>query len=349
MGYNVDYLTIIQRYKLVNCQLMKLLVTTLSMALWLLSLHSGWSQTCCTGGVPITGALRINTFPAKSVQLRFTYDHNKIEDVFLDGEKRPDNHIKRSAKTAILQADYVLSEAFAISALVPYIWSKESVDQGSQSLVQETNGIGDISLVGQFKIPISEDSPLVLGGGIKFPTGATQKSNKDDGFVLPANLQPGTGSVDAIFLASFQAALSIRKSMLVTTSAYYRLNTASDNLTFHNSYKFGNEIQFFAGISDNFVVGTVSTSPSLLLRLRRAGKDQIEDFSNDNTGGTWLSLVPGLNLNLTPNTAIGVSADLPLYRDLNGFQITTTNKFTASLLINISKNETELRQINRPL
>lgn len=327
---------------------MKPLRSTLALLFCWLTVNSGWSQTCCNGGVPITGAFRINTYPAKSAQLRLTYDVNKIEDVFLDGDKTDDEHIKRAAKTALLQVDYVFSESFALSALIPYIWSSEEVDQFNQSLVLETNGIGDIAVVGQFKIPIIDEQPLVVGGGVKFPTGATQKVNENDGFTLPANLQPGTGSFDAIFLTSYQTSFTSRKSLLLTGSMYYRVNTTSDNLTFHNRYKFGNELQIFAGFSDNYVTGGFTSSPSILFRLRHTAKDQIEDFANDNTGGTWLYLVPGLNLNVTENIILGVSADLPVFRDLNGFQITTSKKITASLQINLGKNENELRQIDKP-
>ncbi|TDI64355.1 MAG: transporter [Bacteroidetes bacterium] len=311
--------------------------------------NSIFSQTCCTGGVPITGALRINTYPANSAQLRLIYDYNKIEDVYLDGNLTDDERIKRATKTLLLQADYVISKFVALSVLVPYIWTSEETDQLSQPLLLETNGIGDISLIGQFKIPVSQKYPLVVGGGMKFPTGETKKVNNSDGFILPANLQPGTGSFDAIFLISYQTPFSQRKSLQLTSSLFYRLNTSSDNLTFHDRYKFGNELQIFAGISDDYVVGSVITTPSLLFRLRNTQKDQIEDFDNDNTGGTWLYLVPGINLSITPKIILGFSAELPIYRNLNGFQITTSSKLVASIHINFSKNDTDIIQLDKQL
>ena len=82
------------------------------------------------------------------MQLGITYDYNKIEDFYLDGNKLDDDYIKRATKTLVVQADYVISESVALSAVIPYIWTTEETNQLSQSLLLETNGIGDVALVG---------------------------------------------------------------------------------------------------------------------------------------------------------------------------------------------------------
>ena len=327
---------------------MKLFVFAFSLICVAVITHSGWAQTCCTGGAPITGTFRFNTNSPKSMQLGVTYDYNKIEDFYLDGNKLDDDYIKRATKTLVVQADYVISESVALSAVIPYIWTTEETNQLSQSLLLETNGIGDVALVGQYKIPISKEHPLIVGGGVKFPTGETKIVNESDGFILPANLQPGTGSFDGIFLINYQTQFPKRRSLQLTSSLFYRINTATGNLTFHERYKFGNEIQLFTGISEDFVIGSFITTPSILFRLRNTRKDQIEDFSNDNTGGTWIYFVPGWSFNITSNVILGASAELPIYRNLNGFQITTSSRLVASLYINFSKNDIEIKKLTRP-
>jgi hypothetical protein len=58
--------------------------------------------------------------------------------------------------------------------------------------------------------------------------------------------------------------------------------------------------------------------------------------------------VPGWSFNITSNVIFGASAELPIYRNLNGFQITTSSRLVASLYINFSKNDIEIKKLTRP-
>ncbi len=237
------------------------------------------------------------------------------------------------------QADYVFNSLFSMSLLLPHVWLKEEVDQLNQPLTSETKGLGDLSIVAQLRKAITNSSTFILGSGLKLPTGQTMKINDQDGFTLPANFQPGTGSYDFLFLLHYQTSLGFRKSLLFTQSLYYRLNTSTGKFTFHDSYRFGNEIQSFTGFSDQIAIGNSIHNPSLQFRFRHTKKDQIEDFFNDNTGGSWLYLVPGWNYNINPNVSLGVSGEIPLYRNLNGLQITTTYRLIFTIGFQFSENE----------
>lgn len=275
----------------------------------------------------------------KSFHLRFTYDYNKIEDIYSGKDQLDNGYISRTTKTYFLQADYAVGSKFSMSLLLPYISLKEEVDQLNQALISQAHGRGDLSIVGQFRQPLTDNSTLVMGVELKLPTGQTQKVNEQDGFILPANLQPGTGSYDPLFVIHYQTSFGFRKSLLFSQSIYYRLNTATSKFTFHDRYKFGNEIQIFTGLSDQILIGNSIHNPSLLLRFRHAKKDEIEDFLNDSTGGSWLYLVPGWNYNINSNVSIGVSGEIPLYRNLNGLQITTTYRLICTIGFEFTKNE----------
>lgn len=309
------------------------------LAVILFTFSRGFSQTCCTGGAPITGSFKINVTEPKSFHLRFTYDYNKIEDIYSGKDELDNGYLARTTRTFFVQADYALSSKFSMSLLLPYISLKEEVAQLNQSLISQANGLGDLSIVGQFHQPITDNSALVLGAGLKFPAGQTQKVNEQDGFILPANLQPGTGSYDPLFVIHYQAVFGFRRSLLFSQSVYYRLNTPTSKFTFHDRYKFGNEVQIFTGLSDQLLIGNGIHNPSLLLRFRHTKKDEIEDFYNDNTGGSWLYLVPGWNYIIHPNVSLGVSGEIPLYRNLNGLQITTTYKLIFTIGFQFNKNE----------
>lgn len=305
----------------------------------------GFSQTCCTGGAPITGSFRINHQSDGAFGINLTYDYNKIEDFFQNDKKLNDNYIKRSSKTLFLQLNYGITENIAVSVLVPYIWLNEKVL--SSNTIRQTSGIGDMVLTGLYTKPFSELASGFVGLGLKIPMGNTRNRDQDGQFVLPANLQPGTGSFDMIFLARYQSALAFRRSLVVTGSIFYKVNTSSDKFTFHNSYKFGNELQAFMGVYDQLAIKSILSSPSLQFRFRHTDEDELEGFSNDNTGGNWLYISPGWTFTIYKNIELGVNAEFPVYRKLNGFQITTTNKLIFFVILNISKNNTLDEQIKR--
>jgi hypothetical protein len=166
------------------------------------------------------------------------------------------------------------------------------------------------------------------------PVGATQNES-ESGLILPATLQPGTGSTD--FLLSFQYSTSFkfRRSFTFAQTFNARINTVSKNFTFHDTYQFGHVFQAFSSFSDQFVLLKLLQTPSLTFRYRYSGNDVIEGFNNPNSGGQWLSIAPSWATNVTKNVLVGFTGEWPLYRSVNGLQITTTRRlvFTVQFLI----------------
>ncbi len=297
-------------------------------------MDTGWAQTCCTGGVPITGAIRLNQPEKKSLGLALNYDNNKIEDFFQEDEKLDADYIQRRTTTISLQADYGLTDKLSLLLLVPYAWMSEGVTQGNATEEVQKSSLGDISLMGNYIIYNKSRFNASLGGGIKFPTG---KTDQRDQFILPPTLQVGTGSVDFIFFADTRTTFNFRKSLTLQQTFSYKLNTTGSQFASHENYTFGNEFQSFTSLSDQILIGRMLHTPSLLMRMRIADNNQIEDLTDINSGGLWLYLVPGWSLELSRRVSAGVFMELPVYRNLNGFQLTTTSRVIASVYVNLSK------------
>ncbi len=294
------------------------------------SIHFCYSQSCCTGGIPFTGSLSVNNIESKSLQLGLRYDLNSLDDLIQNGEKLDNNINFRSTHTVMLQVSYGLFKNFTISVLTPYVWLNEEVTAFSGEQRYQSSGLGDLMITGSYSIINTNSTNIGLGGGIKLGNGKT-KIEGSDGFVLPPTLQPGTGSTDYILFASFNHQLAIRKQAKVDGSVFKQFNTESSSFASFSSYKFGNSWQFFTTYYDQFLIGGLIFTPSIGLRGRVADEDEINSNLNNNTGGFWLSLTPGIGADITKKLAISVNENIPIYRSLNGFQLTTTHRLILSL------------------
>ncbi|MCH7513419.1 MAG: response regulator transcription factor, partial [Bacteroidetes bacterium] len=154
----------------------------------------------------------------------------------------------------------------------------------------------------QYKKVLPNQAALIIGLGIKLPLGATQNKDIESGLILPATLQPGTGSVDFLISSQYQTSFNFRKSLSFTQTFIARVNTVSKEFTFHNTYRFGHVFQAFTAFADQFLIAGLLQNPSLTFRYRYAGNDIQEGFPNENTGGHWLYITPGWAINVSQNS-----------------------------------------------
>ena len=107
-------------------------------------------------------------------------------------------------------------------------------------------------------------------------------------------------------------------------------------------YEYGNEIQTFIGISDEFLVFKTLINPGLTTKYRKAEKDRIKGFELDNTGGKWISIIPNLSVQLSPEITFLSKIELPIHSNVDGTQLTPTFRFTGGLLINLKLKKNEI-------
>jgi len=283
-------------------------------------------QTCCTGSAPITGAVRVTPMMANEWQINFSFDYNNIADLIQENVATGDDFLSRTTTTYLLQSSYGFAKGYAISLLIPYVSHSESITSVGNTTTTRQSDLGDITLFGQKAFNLSNISSLILGAAIKLPTGATQSKDQDNQFILPPTLQAGTGSVDYILMVMSQRSMNFRKSMLIQQTLTYRINTSSARFSSHDNYKFGNEFSAITSVADQLVTGKIIHSPSLALNIRYTGRNLIEQFEDPNSGGWWFNLRPGWGINITPKLMLSLLYEVPVFRRLNGFQLTTSCK-----------------------
>lgn len=288
------------------------------------------SQTCCTGSAPITGSIRISSIDSKQWNINVIADYNYISDLFLEDEEIDEDLITRATNTVLLQTNYGISDKLSVSVVIPYInkWEKTSSSEKSGR-----SAMGDLSLLLQYSVLNNNSFSVIIGSGIKFPTGATQLTNEATGIIAQPSLQPGTGSYDFLFLTQFQYATSFRKSMSIAQSFSYQFAGTSSQFASHEAFKFGNEFQSFTSISDQFAWLNKVFTPSITLRISHRTTNIIETIEDINSGGTWGYFSPGSTIQLNSTLGLIVQADLPIYRKINGFQLVTSYVIRGGVLL----------------
>jgi hypothetical protein len=187
------------------------------------------------------------------------------------------------------------------------------------------SGLGDVVATAQYSVivPETEFQPFVsLLAGVKLPTGVTDMKN-GEGEEAEVSIQPGTGSTDGIFGLQYrQTIVSVPtlagnfSSLPLIASVTCQFNGAGTN-----GWRFGNMLFAHVGTAYQF-----AHRANFLLQLN----GRFQDFADvgltgeprENTGGTWIYVSPGLNIDLTEGISATGFVQVPLYQNVHGIQQT---------------------------
>lgn len=302
------------------------------------------SQTCCSGGIPLSNNIGLPLLEKGTAQLGISYDYNNLNTLNNGTEKLNDNSRLRITHSVLVNANYAITNHFSVEGLFTWVNQRRNISQFGNENLDQTSGIGDAVLLLKYDVAkllpkiIGKNSAFSFGIGTKIPLGSTTETN-DQNITLNADLQPGSNAWDLIFLTSFSTTFNSRPTLTFSSRAIYR-NTGTNNSYFGDStYKFGNEFQGFISLSDQFVLLKAITSPSISFKYRDAQLDQIGGFDLDNTGGNWISVIPNLSVNITPAVVFSTKAEIPLYNNVEGTQLTPTYRITSGVLFKITPKQ----------
>jgi len=297
-----------------------------------------FSQTCCSGGVPLSANIGLPASEKGAVQFSLSYDYNQLKTLKTGNSDLQDKLRERLTQSVLLETGYTFSKRFSADLFLSFVRQERHIftPQGTNSTI--TNGIGDgVLLIKYNLLPENTTTSLLVGIGPKIPIGTTNKTN-DIGIALSADLQPGSGAWDIVYWTTFSQALGFRPSMSFLATSTYRATGVNPDYLGSIKYEFGNELQIITGIADRFVIGKSIWDPSISVRYRRAKRDINNGVEIDATGGEWIFLIPGLKYSITPGIAANFSMEIPLYSFVNNTQLTPTNRFTIGLYYKIYKN-----------
>lgn len=300
-----------------------------------------YGQTCCSGGVPLSGNLGFTASESGLLQLSINYDYNLLNTLYNENNILDDDSRKRLTHSLLIQSGYNFSESLSVDVLFSFVQQEREITQFNNINYTRTRGIGDAVILLKYRVHklsnYSQD--LLLGFGSKLPTGRSDLKTTS-GISLNADLQPGSGSYDFIYWIHYQKIIQLRPTAIIYSRFIYRQNGTNNHYLKNQSYKFGNELQAMLGIGDQLMIKNLVLNPGIALKYRNKTKDIINDFQLDNTGGDWLYLVGSLGIHLNQNILFNVMPEIPIYTKVDGTQLSTDLRINMGiyLVFNNSKN-----------
>lgn len=227
-----------------------------------------------------------------------------------------DQALSESRTTASI--NYGVLPELTLSALVPYVYRELRLGGPSGREADGAGGPGDVTLIAKYRV-YKEDWHLgsfnwtVFAGG-ELPTGQTH--DRIGGTRLPPELQPGSGSWDAIVATA--ATFEVDRWKVNSVLLYERNGEGA------RDYKFGDLLVAEVTVGRRLVV---EKYPGPLLRADLGiqwrhelaavqGGSRLAD-----SGGDTVLLKPGIVFWPRPWWGVIVSAEIPVWRDLRRVQL----------------------------
>lgn len=303
-----------------------------------------YSQTCCSGGVPLSNNLGLPNEGKGSFVVGLHYDYNNLNTLNAGSDKLNDDSRLRVTNSVLLNTGYAFTDKLSMEALFTWVNQTRTISQFGNENFSETSGIGDAVFMAKYAIPnvLGSRTVLNLGLGAKVPLGKSDLTT-EEGFQLTADLQPGSGAWDVLGWLAVSKRLSFRPSASLSGSFIYRA-TGKNNSYLNNTstYEFGNVIQANVGYADQLLILNTILVPALILKYRKALADDVEVSKVPNTGGEWVFVRPELGVKITPNISFNTKLEIPIYSSVEGTQLTPTLRFTAGVAIAFKKKELNL-------
>ena len=210
--------------------------------------------------------------------------------------------------------DYSLGPDWAFSAQMPWIDRVHSHVDNNGPTVESWNigSLGDLRLSARRQFGLNETSAAGIQLGLKLPTGSIKETNRD-GTMAERSLQPGTGTTDALLGAYYYRKLEGDATTLFTQLMVQAPFSERDG------YAPGQQVMLDVGL--RYAI-TLKTSTLMQLNVHWKNRDKGVESEPDESGGTFVNISPGISHLFTPRLQLYGFVQLPLYRYVNGTQLT---------------------------
>lgn len=292
------------------------------------------AQTCSCAGAPLVSSQSGGTVGKGAFLIGYTFDYKNISDLYNGSNELINNTVQRNTSTSLLELHYGISDRFAVTTTLSYVnkFRETGLHLGSRSQKLRTTGVGDAMLLVKYNLhpqTVFEQYQVIIGAGIKAPLGVS--SMRNNGFLLNADMQPGTGAWDGVlWMYSSKTFPGINTELFMTNS--FRYSGTNERFSSDDRYRFGNEFVTSAGAG-----GTLfrDFSYSMAVGFRTAASDTRNSAMMPDTGGSWLTVNPALitPLPLLDSAFVQLSGNIPVYQYVKGTQPTISYTLSASLFI----------------
>ena len=271
--------------------------------------------------LPGGSLLEYNDSQIGQFSLGISYEHEQLDRAKYEDRFIPNYNKERTNNSSLtIITSYGVTDHFSITAFFPfrYILNQKVLFRGQNpnmynggKYFRESYGLGDVLLQARIQRNVFNETPLVLGIGIKLSNG---KINMTDEFGdrISDNLQVGTGTVDPIL--SIFSSKDI-KNLVLSGGVFTRISNG-ENIY---GYQYGNEIQTLINldyIENPLLYGGLQFSHLLATRdYYEYGK-----ISRDRGGENYF-MTGKIGTKATDNLDFELTLQLPLYQKLNESQL----------------------------
>ncbi len=306
-----------------------------------------FAQACCSSGAPVASNLATFSLEGKGWSARIINDNIILKDLVSESKKLDNNNRTRTTRTLMTRVAYTFKQRWSVLAMLPWVWQKEENKFNTTTNVNLSSGIGDFIISGRYQPIKTFNTGLAIAMGIKFSNGVTDNADLKTGITLNPDMQPGSGSTDGLVILQFDKFISANFWLHIFMN--YRITSSASRFNNTLSYEFGDEFQSYFGLSKPFSIKNVTLRPSTYLRLRHTSVDLTTIGSspaNDtpNTGGLWLHLVPQIQIDITPQLGFDLRTEFPIYRNLNGTQLTISSSWRVAVFYRLNNQAKPLNE-----
>ncbi len=317
---------------------LKLPLFALHLLLFVLITPTVQAQTCSCAGAPLLSSQGSGVSSAGSFLAGVTYEYHDISSLYSGTTRLEDATVTRATQSVLLEMSYGITDRLSVSGTFSWVDKQRVTGRHTASggNTVTTRGAGDgMFILRHILVRQTLWNPysVAIGTGFKAPIGTS--SLKRNGFTMNADMQPGTGSWDGVVWASLSRSLMAERLSAFATGSF-RYTGSNERFAENDRYRFGNELVVDGGIS-GALPGILSHH--ILIQFRSTSSDTRNGISLPNTGGTWLSVVPALNIEASERYSFRISGRLPVYQNLSGTQPTTGFALSGSFFIHFNRNE----------
>ena len=259
---------------------------------------------------------------------------NDISDRTLEaaGAADEDVHSVDSLLNVSANLAYGLTDDLTIGLSMPYVdrsnirEAHNDMGVGEAELAGDSNGVGDLTLFGQYRFYQSEKQDAAILMGVKTPTGETGV-REDEGGLFEAEQQPGSGSWDPFFgLAYNQSWVDIGFS---GNLLYTFVTEGSQDTNLGDIFNYNFALSYRTTIPEgdhdhhhHEHQGNIIDYIDMVIELNGDSRQRVDiaGETEKHSGGHTLYLSPGLRVGLAHSVSLFTSVGIPIVNDLNGIQ-----------------------------
>lgn len=239
-----------------------------------------------------------------------------------------------SLSRAIVQSmclSYGLTDDLQLDAQIGYYWGRDFIeaevdeDGMAESSSADPMGLTDLWLDGKWRFARGPAGQYALFAGLKLPTGKDDV-RLENGELLEASSQPGTGAIDGRAGLAWSRYMSERVTM--DASGVYTLRGVQDGFRVGDRADVGVAAAY--RLTED-VQATPNWSVSAELLGVWIGKDEEGGEANPNSGGFTGYVAASLRGRFAHGIAFSLSPAVPVVQDLNGEQVETNARLAVSL------------------